>query len=94
MKTVNVAKLKNELSTYLGYVKNGERVVVKDRKTPIDTIVPFQDDDEETRALIAKGLLAPPHEAGAAPLKFGRLLKSDKIRLSARELIRRERDGR
>ncbi|MGH9962242.1 MAG: type II toxin-antitoxin system Phd/YefM family antitoxin [Pyrinomonadaceae bacterium] len=94
MRTVNVAKLKNELSTYLGYVRKGEKVLVKDRKTPIATIVPFQDDDDEARAHIAEGLMKPPERAGAVSLRLGSLLKSEPVRISARELIRRERDGR
>ena len=41
MKTVNVAELKNRLSTYLQLVRDGEEVIVKDRNTPVARILPY-----------------------------------------------------
>ncbi len=40
MRDVTVAKLKNELSKYLRYVKQGETVIVRDRKVAIAEIRP------------------------------------------------------
>jgi prevent-host-death family protein len=40
MKTVNIGTLKNKLSAYLQDVRNGEEVIVQDRKKPIARIVP------------------------------------------------------
>ncbi len=42
MKSVNIGTLKNELSAYLRYVRDGEEVVVRDRNVPIARIVPFR----------------------------------------------------
>src|SRR5580658_6714404 len=39
MRTVNIGELKNQLSAYLQYVRNGEEVVVKDRNTPVARIL-------------------------------------------------------
>jgi predicted RNase H-like HicB family nuclease/antitoxin (DNA-binding transcriptional repressor) of toxin-antitoxin stability system len=41
MRTVNIGVLKNQLSAYLQYVRNGEEVVVRDRNKPIARILPF-----------------------------------------------------
>jgi prevent-host-death family protein len=42
MKTVNIGTLKNKLSAYLQDVRNGEEVIVQDRKKPIARIVPIR----------------------------------------------------
>jgi len=62
MKTVNIAELKNHLSTYIGYAKAGEEVVIRDRKLPVARLVPFEPGDatEEELRLIAEGKLRPP----------------------------------
>jgi antitoxin (DNA-binding transcriptional repressor) of toxin-antitoxin stability system len=62
MRTVNIGKLKNELSAYLQYVRNGEEVVVKDRNVAVARILPFDRSsvsDEEAR-LVAEGKLKLP----------------------------------
>jgi len=41
MKQTNVSGLKARLSEYLAAVRNGETVVVHDRRTPIARLVPF-----------------------------------------------------
>ena len=41
MRTVNIGVLKNQLSAYLQFVRNGEEVVVRDRNKPIARILPF-----------------------------------------------------
>jgi antitoxin (DNA-binding transcriptional repressor) of toxin-antitoxin stability system len=63
MGTVNIGTLKNQLSAYLRYVRNGEEVVVRDRKTPIARILPLQPDtgfDREEARLVAEGRLTLP----------------------------------
>jgi prevent-host-death family protein len=63
MRTANIGTLKNQLSAYLRYVRNGEEVVVCDRNVPIARILPLETPDnydaEEAR-LIAAGILRPP----------------------------------
>jgi prevent-host-death family protein len=64
MRSVNIGTLKNQLSSYLRYVRNGEEVLVQDRKKPIARIVPIVPDaatDEEAR-LIAAGIMTPARE--------------------------------
>lgn len=63
MRTVNIGTLKNELSAYLQYVRNGEEVVVKDRNKPVARILPFRVPllaDEEEAQLVAAGILKLP----------------------------------
>lgn len=62
MRSVNVAKLKNELSKYLRFVKSGEEVVIHDRSLPIAKLVPFTANDatEEELQLLAAGKLRLP----------------------------------
>jgi len=62
MKTVNIGTLKNKLSSYLQDVRNGEEVIVQDRKKPIARILPFRaaDFSEEERYLASIGVLKLP----------------------------------
>lgn len=61
MVTVNIAELKNRLSTYLEMVKRGEEVIVPDRKRAIARLLPLPDDvDEEERQLVAADLMRMP----------------------------------
>lgn len=64
MRTVNIGELKNQLSGYLQYVKNGEEIVVRDRSVPVARILPFRQDAEwESEAqLVASGALKMPEE--------------------------------
>ena len=62
MKTVNIGELKNQLSSYLQCVRNGEEVVVRDRSVPIARILPFNHDagwDREAR-LVSSGAMRMP----------------------------------
>lgn len=62
MPTVNIGALKNRLSAYLKFVRNGEEVIVCDRNVPVARILPFQPAegfDEEEARLIAVGILKP-----------------------------------
>ena len=64
MRSVNVAKLKNELSRYLSFAKNGEEIVIRDRNLPVAKIVPFSAEDasEEELLLVAQGRMRLPKE--------------------------------
>ena len=64
MRTVNVAKLKDQLSKYLTYAKSGEEVVIRDRDLPIAKLIPFfaETTDEQEFALVATGKLRMPIE--------------------------------
>jgi prevent-host-death family protein len=66
MRTVNIAELKNKLSSYIGYAKAGETIVVRDRNRPVAKLVPFVPGDasEEDLALVAAGILRLPLEPG------------------------------
>lgn len=43
MRSVNIAKFKAELGKYLSYVRNGEDIVVLDRKHPLARVIPFKE---------------------------------------------------
>jgi len=64
MRSVNVAKLKNQLSKYISYAKNGEEVVIRDRNLPVAKLVPFSAENasEEELLLAAQGKLRLPKE--------------------------------
>jgi prevent-host-death family protein len=65
VKTVNIADLKNKLSAYLQYVKNGEEIIVRDRNLPIARIIPLSlvDVSEEERQLVASGAMRLPERS-------------------------------
>ena len=73
MRTVNVAKLKNQLSKYLAFAKSGEDLVIRDRNLPVAKLVPFPAEgaDAEELKLVAAGKLRLPK----APLDVKCLLK-------------------
>jgi prevent-host-death family protein len=60
MRSVNVASLKNRLSSYLRDVRRGEEILIRDRNVPIARIVPLSatdDEDGELMELAAAGLV-------------------------------------
>ena len=59
MKSVNIAELKNRLSSYLTEVKAGEEILVRDRNLPIARIVPLAQNsgDDDLLVLAAQGKL-------------------------------------
>jgi prevent-host-death family protein len=73
MRVVNIAELKNRLSTYLTYAKAGEEVVIRDRNRPVAKLVPYVavDATEEELELVAAGLLTLPEK----PLDMDAFLK-------------------
>jgi prevent-host-death family protein len=65
MRTANIGVLKNQLSAYLRYVRNGEEVVICDRNVPIARILPLEPSEtyaEEEARLIAAGIMKPPDD--------------------------------
>ena len=64
MRTVNIGELKNQLSSYLQYVRNGEEIVIRDRSTPIARILHSHLDpaSEHEQQLVASGAMRMPEE--------------------------------
>lgn len=63
MKSVNVAQLKDGLSSYLKLARAGEEIVIRDRQTPIARLMPLSDVeaiDDEMNALAASGKMRLP----------------------------------
>lgn len=62
MRTVNVAKLKDQLSKYLTFAKGGEEIVIRDRNLPVAKLVPFPAEgaDDQELKLVAAGKLRLP----------------------------------
>ncbi len=54
MKTVNIAELKNRLSTYVRFARNGEEIVIRDRNMPVAKIVPFVPGNASEEELTAR----------------------------------------
>jgi prevent-host-death family protein len=73
MKSVNVAELKNRLSAYLSFARNGEEIIIRDRNLPIAKLVPFSagDASEDEILLVAAGKMRLPK----VPLDRGALWK-------------------
>jgi prevent-host-death family protein len=64
MRSVNIAELKNRLSTYVRFARNGEEVIIRDRNLPVAKIVPFNAggaSDEDLR-LVAEGKMRLPEK--------------------------------
>ncbi len=86
MRSVNVAELKNQLSRYLAFAKEGEEIVIRDRNLPVAKLVPFSAEEasEEELLLVASGKMRMPKE----PLNVEELLKIRTGRVSGNEAVR------
>ena len=73
MRSVNVAKLKNRLSQYLRFAKDGEEIVIRDRNLPVAKLVPFSADGASDQELLLVG--AGKMRLPKRPLDIGALLK-------------------
>jgi prevent-host-death family protein len=62
MHSVTVAQLKNQLSKYLKFAKQGEEVIIRDRNLPVAKLVPFlaEDANDEELILVAEGKMRLP----------------------------------
>lgn len=76
MMRVNIAKFKSHLSYFLNRVRNGEQVIVTDRKTPIAQVIPYGGTLEKLTIIPAKQsprmlkkLKIPPAPPGTDSLK-------------------------
>jgi prevent-host-death family protein len=60
--TVNIAELKDRLSSFLHRVRAGEELVIRDRNLPIAKIVPLHGGDAELEelSLVASGQMTLP----------------------------------
>jgi prevent-host-death family protein len=85
MRSVNVAELKNSLSRYLTYAKQGEEIVVRDRNLPVAKLVPLSVDEtsKDELTLVAAGKMRLPQ----APLDIHKLLKIRTGRVRASQAI-------
>ncbi len=86
MRTVNIGDLKNQLSAYLQYVKNGEEVVIRDRNVPIARILPISADemDEDEQALVAAGIMKLPER----PMDWDAFWARDTGNVSREDILR------
>lgn len=84
MKKVKIAELKAGLSAHLAEVRNGERLLVCDRATPIAWLVPYRETDD---------LEIVPATAPPLPLKQLKPVKLRK-RVDVVALLRESREQR
>ena len=63
MRSVKIGELRNQLSAYLQYVRNGEEIIVRDRDVPVARILPFKATLSEHEAqLVASGAMTLPEQ--------------------------------
>lgn len=63
MRSVNIARLKDRLSSYLKVVREGEELLIRDRNLPVAKIVPLssvEGFDADELAMAASGQLRLP----------------------------------
>ena len=97
MKRVNIAKLKNELSAYLEYVRRGGIVQVLDRDEPVAEILPFArrdrgEDCEFITRLLRHGFVRPAKQELDKDF-LSEKLPGDKSGTGVLSLLLNERSG-
>ncbi len=92
IRSVNIAELKNRLSTYLAFAKSGEVIVIKDRDLPVAKLIPFTAEhaSEEELALLAAGAMRLPEE----PLDLDQLWKMPRATISGNAAVQALLDER
>jgi prevent-host-death family protein len=93
-RAVGIAELRNKLSAYLGRVREGEEILVRDRKKPIAKIVPLAEAGDltaEETALVAEGKLRPAERP--LPQSFFKLRAPKVARRHVLESLDTEREG-
>jgi prevent-host-death family protein len=62
MRSVNIAELKNRLSTYVTFARGGEEIIIRDRNLPVAKLIPFSSGNasEEELLLVAAGKMRLP----------------------------------
>ena len=85
MRSVNVAELKNKLSKYLTFAKNGEEIVIRDRNLPVAKLIPFSAEgaSEEELLLVAAGTMRLPKK----PVNVDELLRIPTGRVPGNEAV-------
>ena len=93
-RAVSIADLKNNLSAHLARVREGEEILVTDRRTPIAKIVPLTEADllPEEAALAAEGKIRLPRRS--LPASFWKTPSPRVPADRALELLREDRDAR
>ena len=96
MGTVNIAELKDQLSSFLHRVRAGEELVIRDRNLPIAKIVPLhgEDGDPEELSLVASGHMTLPTKQSDQKMFWsigGRMKKSAKIAKAIQQAIAADR---
>jgi prevent-host-death family protein len=95
MRKVTISDLKARLSSHIQRVRNGEEVLVCDRKRPVARIVPVQleDQSEQEQRLVARGVLRPPLKKRRASLTWPKPPGNvpDEV---MKQVWREEREGR
>jgi prevent-host-death family protein len=73
MRSVNIAELKNRLSTYVTFARGGEEIIIRDRNLPVAKLIPFSSGgaSDEELLLVAAGKMRLPE----VPLDVDELLK-------------------
>ena len=97
MRTVNVAELKNQLSSYLLRVRGGEELLIRDRNLPIAKIVPLRPDemDLDEISLVASGQMSLPKKPFQASVFWSigaNVGKSQKLKRAMNRAIAAERE--
>jgi len=84
VRIVSVAELKNRLSKYPAFAKDGEEIVIRDRNLPVAKLVPFSahDSTEEELLLVAAGRMRLPKH----PIDLEKLLRVPVGRVIGREV--------
>ena len=85
MRSVNIAELKNQLSKYLGFAKEGEEIVIRDRNLPVAKLVPFAAEEagEEDLRLVAAGKMKMPRK----PINAEELLRIPTGKVAGNEAV-------
>lgn len=97
MKNANISVLKARLSEYIQLVRNGEEVLICERKTPVARIVPCDSENRsaQQKRLVARGILAPPRKKNSRSAASSWPVPPGKVSNEAMEQIwRQERDAR
>lgn len=64
IETVGVAQLRQNLSTYLRRIADGERFVITDRNRPVGSLGPPPDKEDPYERLVAEGVIKPGRRSG------------------------------
>lgn len=85
MRSVNIAELKNRLSTYVTFAKGGEEIIIRDRNLPVAKLIPFSagDASDDELMLVAAGKMRLPE----VPLDVDELWKIKTGSVAASEAI-------